>query len=166
MAWGSQRPQIRNRPEARTPSSGISHLAKAIAAIYRAVAAGSEGYGCVDAAVAADDGEGFSLASAEPATASTKPATAGEVVTRLGSPRVSARSAPLRIVGETSRSIEFLLSHGEEKLCSAVGTCKGYIGKGHGSSSGLVDNRCAHASSVSSGTAITIPKEGGPAQFR
>ena len=143
------------------PASGISHLAKAIAAIYRAVAAGTERYGCVYPAIAADDGEAFALASTEPAAA-----TAAEVVTRLASPGVPARNTPLRIVGEASRGIKFLLAYGEEKLYSAVAAYKGHVGKGHGSSSGLIGNHGAHARSVSSGTAITIPKEGGPAQFR
>ena len=155
-------PQVCFRPEASTPTSGISHLAEAVAAIYRAIAAGTERNGCVGSAIAADDGEAFALASAESAAAST---AAAKVVTRLASPSVPARNTPFRIVGEASRGVKFLLAYGEEKLCSTVAAFKGHVGKGHGSSSGLVGNHGAHARSVSSGTAITIPKDRGPAQF-
>ena len=137
-------------------------MAKAIAAIYRAIPSRPEGNGRVDATIAAHDGKGLPLASAETAAATT---TTTEVGTRLTASGVSARNTPLRVVGEASRGIEFLLAYGEEKFHPAVGAFKGYVGKGHGSSSGVVGNRCAHARSVSSGTAITIPKEGGPAQF-
>ena len=154
-------PQICFRPEASTPTSGVSHLAKAVAAIDRAIAARTERYGCVGSAIAADDGEAFALASAESAAASA----AAKVVTRLASPSVPARNTSFRIVGEASRGVKFLLAYGEEKLCSTVAAFKGHIGKGHGSSSGLVGNHGAHARSVSSGTAITIPKDRGPAQF-
>lgn len=136
-------------------------MAEAVAAIYRAIAAGTERYGCVGSAIAADDGEAFALASAESAAAS-----AAKVVTRLASPSVPARNTSFGIVGEASRGVEFLLAYGEEKLCSTVAAFKGHVGKGHGSSSGLVGNHGAHARSVSSGTAITIPKDRGPAQFR
>ena len=144
-----------------TPASGIAHLAKTVAAIYRTVASGTERHRSVDAAVAANDGEGFSLAAAE----STAATATAEVVPRLASPGVPARNAPFRIVGEASRGVKFLLAYCEEKLCSAVAAFKGHVGKGHGSSSGRVGNCGAHARSDSSGTAITIPKEGGPAQF-
>jgi hypothetical protein len=96
--------------------TAVAGVAKAVAAINRAVPAGAEGNHGIGAALGADDGVHFPRCAVEAAAS------------LLGAPARAAGLAPFGVVYEASGVKELLLSHGKNKLCATIHTYQSSIG--------------------------------------